>query len=128
MKTATAQDHDRVISHDALQMRAQARERLAHGVVRDAAENAWCAVKRATDTLVLARIGEESPSTYDTTQALLAPARQSYDCETLVSRYFTKIRYLHGTCFYSDICGPDVERRVIETVQYIADAERPSGG
>ena len=72
--------------------------------------------------------GEEPPSTHDTTEALLTLARQSDAYETLVGRYFTRISYLHGTCFYSGICGPDVERRIRETDAYIDDAEALSNG
>ena len=109
-------------------MQVQALERLNEGDIRDAAEKAWCATKRATDALVLSRTGEEPPSTHDTTEALLALARQSGTYETLVGRYFTRISYLHSTCFYSGICGPDVKRRIIETDQYIGDAQALAAG
>ena len=123
MTTVSIQDRVDDIFADARQMYAQAVERLEHGDTRDAAEKAWCAAKRATDALALARTGEEPPSTHDTTEALLTLARRSDAYETLVGRYFTRISYLHGTCFYSGICGPDVERRIRETDSYIADAE-----
>ena len=109
---------------DANRMHAQAVERLEHGDVRDAAEKAWCATKRATDALILARTGEEPPTTAMTTEGLLRLARASNDFENLVGRYFTRISYLHGTCFYNDMCGPDTERRIRETAEYIRDAER----
>ena len=109
-------------------MYAQAVERFEYGDIRDAAEKAWCATKRATDALVLSRTGEEPPSTHDTTEALLALARRSNTYETLVGRYFTRISYLHGTCFYSGICGQDTERRIRETDAYIADAKALSMG
>ena len=120
--------HDRVadIFADARIMQAQAMEQLQRGDIRDASEKAWCATKRATDALVLSYTGEEPPSTHDTTEALLAMARQSNNYETLVGRYFTRISYLHGTCFYSGICGPDVERCIRETTAYIDDAENLS--
>ena len=76
--------------------------------------------------LILSHTGEEPPSTHDTAEALLAMARQSDDYETLVGRYFTRISYLHGACFYSGICGADVERRIRETTAYIDDAENLS--
>ncbi len=125
---ATISTHDRAaeIFADSRAVHAQAIERFQAGDMRDAAEKAWCATKRATDGLVLSRTGEEPPSTHDTTEALLALARESNAYETLVGRYFTRISYLHGTCFYSGICGPDVERRVRETSDYIDDAEKLS--
>ena len=128
MTTASIQDRVNEIFADAQQMHAQAIERLEHGDVRDAAEKAWCATKRATDALALSRTGEEPPSTHDTTEALLSLARQSDAYETLVGRYFTRISYLHGSCFYSGICGLDVERRIRKTYAYIADAEALADG
>ena len=44
---------------DAMATHRAALERLAAGDVRDAAERAWGATKRATDALVLARAGWE---------------------------------------------------------------------
>ena len=49
----------RNIFTDAQAVHAQALERLEAGDIRDAAEKAWCATKRATDALILARTGEE---------------------------------------------------------------------
>ena len=43
---------------DARAVHAQALERLEQDDIRDAAEKAWCATKRATDALILARTGE----------------------------------------------------------------------
>lgn len=126
MTTTSTRDRVTEIFADSRVVHAQAIERLQAGDIREAAEKAWCATKRATDALVLSRTGEEPPSTHDTTEGLLALARQSGDCETLVGRYFTRISYLHGTCFYSGICGPDVERRILETSAYIDDAENLS--
>ena len=48
-------DQVRAIFADVRQVHAQALERLEQGDVRDAAEKAWCATKRATDALILAR-------------------------------------------------------------------------
>ena len=52
---------DRVqeIFQDALFLQAAAVDRLDQGDIRDAAEKAWGATKRATDALILARTGEE---------------------------------------------------------------------
>ena len=40
------------------------------GDVRDAAEKAWCATKRATDALILARTGREPETSRETSQEL----------------------------------------------------------
>ena len=114
-----------MIFQDAHEVYESALQRLVKGDIRDAAEKAWCATKRATDALILARTpgGEEPPTTSMTTEGLLALARESPDFERLVGRYFTRISYLHGTCFYNGMCGPDTERRIRETADYIQDAE-----
>ncbi len=101
---------------------------LDQGKIRNVSEKAWGTTKRATDALVLARIGEEPATTALTTEGLLALARASDDIENLVGRYFTRISYLHGSCFYDGMCGPDTERRFRQTLDYIEDAERLPGG
>ena len=53
---------------DAHLMHTAALQRLSEGDIRDAAEKAWCAAKRATDALILARTGEE-PRTSTATSA-----------------------------------------------------------
>ena len=119
-----ATDPVAMIFQVAREVHGSALRRLTEGDMRDAAEKAWCATKRATDALILARTGEEPPTTAMTTEGLLALARESADFEPLVGRYFTRISYLHGTCFYNNMCGPDTERRIRETAEYIRDAER----
>ena len=111
----------RVLYDDALEM-------LDQGRLRNAAEKSWGATKRASDALILARTEEEPPTTALTTEGLLALAMVSADFETLVGRYFTRISYLHGSCFYNGICGPDTERRIRETIDYIRDAENLAAG
>ena len=101
---------------------------LDQGKLRNAAEKSWGATKRASDALILARTEEEPPTTALTTEGLLALAMASADYETLVGRYFTRISYLHGSCFYNGICGPDTERRIRETIDYIQDAENLAAG
>ena len=63
MTTAAIQDRVDELFADARNVHAQAIERLQNGDIRDAAEKAWCATKRATDALILARTGEEPPTT-----------------------------------------------------------------
>ena len=113
----------RELFDDSMRMQSASLEQLEAGDVRDAAEKAWCATKRATDALILSRTEQEPETTARTTEGLLALARNSGAFESLVGRYFTRISYLHGTCFYDGICGPDTERRIRETVDYIRDAE-----
>ena len=108
---------------DARALHTAAVERLDAGDIRDAAEKSWGATKRATDALILARTGELPETTAGTTGTLMGLARSSYDLETLVGRYFTRISYLHGSCFYEGLCGPDTDRRILQTADYIQDAQ-----
>ncbi len=99
------------------------------GDVRDAAEKAWCAAKRATDALILARTGELPPKSPDTTRALRAMAMDDIEIWAMQGRYFERQGALHGDCFYTGICDPlnNTERLIRETIDYIRDAERLAG-
>ena len=115
-------DDSRTLYQDALEM-------LEQGRIRNAAEKAWGATKRATDALILSQTGEEPPTTAASTTALLTLAGRSADYETLVGRYFTRISFLHGSCFYNGMCDPipETERRIRETMDYIQDAATLAG-
>ena len=112
------------IFDDAKAMHREALERLAAGDIRDAAEKAWCATKRATDALILARTGEEPVTTARTTNELDRLAGRDSNVKPLVGRYYSRIGQLHGACFYDGIRNEQTERRIRETDIYIADAER----
>ena len=105
-------------------MHAQSLERLAHGDIRDAAEKAWCATKRATDALIFARTGEEPGPPGHTSDNQDNHAREEPQVRTLQGRYYSRITHLHGNCFYVGHCNQETERRIRETAQYISDAER----
>lgn len=107
---------------DARQVHDQAVERLEAGDIRDAAEKAWRATKRATDALILARTGEEPVTTARTTDELDALAHRDPEARTLLGRYYSRLGQLHGACFYDGRCNPQTERRIRETAAYIADA------
>ena len=100
-------------------------ERWDAGDVRDAAEKAWCATLRATNALLLARTGEEPEKTPETSGRLDRLARQEPGVKSLVGRYYSRQQRLHGDCFYSGITEftDEIERRIRETRDYIADAE-----
>ena len=108
---------------DTREMYDQAIERLDHGDIRDAAEKAWCATKRATDGLILARTSEEPVTTARTTDELDALADREPAAQSLLGRYYSRLGQLHGACFYDKRCNPQTERRVRETVDYISYAE-----
>ena len=59
------------IFRDARELQADALEMLDQGKIRNSAEKAWGATKRATDALVLAREGEEPQPAGQARRALL---------------------------------------------------------
>lgn len=124
LNVMVATDNVKEIFDDARAQHQAALERLAAGDIRDAADKAWCATKRATDALILAWTGEEPGTTAMTSDGLDALARQDTRVKSLVGRYYSRISQLHGQCFYNGRCAsPDTERRIIETAGYINDAE-----
>ncbi len=110
---------------DAREMYAAALERLAQADIRDAAEKAWCAAKRATDALILARTGTLPPRSPDTTRGLRTLAAADPAFHSLRARYFERQAALHGDCFYTGWCEPiaDTELLIRQTIEYIRDAE-----
>ena len=122
---------DRVpaIFADARAVHADALRMLEAGDIRDAAEKAWCATKRATDALIIARTGEAPQFSSDTSRGLLMLAEEDGAVSPLIGRYYSRQGHLHGECFYHGICEPaaEVERRIRETADYINDAERLAG-
>lgn len=124
MTTISIQDRVAHIFADARLVQAQAVERLEAGDLRDAAEKAWCAAKRATDALILAHTGEDPVTTATTSDNLDALARRYPGVRGLQGRYYSRIHHLHGMCFYSGYCNDQTERRIRETGAYINDAER----
>ena len=123
--TTAAADATRVFA-DARQMHESALRRMAAGDIRDAAEQAWCAAKRATDALILARTGEEPRRSTDTGSRLRALERVEPDAGSLRARYYERQGALHGECFYIGLCEPveGIERLIRETADYIDDARR----
>lgn len=111
---------------DATNMHPAALDRLAAGDIRDAAEKAWCAAKRAIDALVLARTGSLPPKSPDTTRALQSMAAADPAFRGLRARYFERQASLHGNCFYTGWCEPieDIELLIRETADFIRDARR----
>ena len=123
--TTAAADATRVFA-DARQMHESALRRMAAGDIRDAAEKAWCAAKRATDALILARTGEEPQRSTDTGAGLREIARRDPGARSLRARYYERQGALHGECFYIGLCEPvdETELLIRETADYIEDAWR----
>ena len=114
---------------DALRMQQSALEQMAAGDIRDAAEKAWCAAKRATDALLLARTGEEPHRSSETGAGLRELARRKPGARSLRARYYERQGTLHGECFYIGLCEPveETEALIRETADYIDDARSLAG-
>ena len=125
----TITDHVPTIFADARALHADALGLLEAGDIRDAAEKAWCATKRATDALILARTDEEPQFSPDTSRGLVRLASTDRAINSLVGRFYSRQGHLHGTCFYHGICEPvaEVERRIRQTADYISDAMTLAG-
>ena len=114
---------------DARAVHADALRLLEAGDVRNAAEIAWRATKRATDALILARTGIEPEIFSDTVRGLSRLATEDDAVLPLHKRYHIRLAHLHGECFNLGICVPldEVEHRIRKTADYINDAERLAG-
>ena len=123
MTATSVQDQIDELFADARQLQAQAVERLEQRDIRDAAEKAWCATKRATDALILARTGEQPGPTGLTSDVLDDLVAADPTVASLQGRYYSRLSQLHGSCFYTGACNRHTERRIRETADYIADAE-----
>ena len=103
----------------------EAIEILEMGKERIAAEVAWGATKRATDALILARIGRAPSGTGQTSGGIRSLARTNSAFEPLRDRFRARVRILHAECFYG---GNGTSPRVVEilirgTGDYIRQAE-----
>ena len=121
-----ADDRAAELFADARALHDAALARLDAGDIRDAAEKAWCATKRAADGLIVARTGEEPAKSPITTRELNRLAIDEQGISRLADRYHIVKDALHGDCFYLGFCEPTerTERLIHETGGYIADAER----
>ena len=121
----TAADRAAALFADASALHDAALARLNAGDIRDAAEKAWCATKRAADGLIVARTGEEPAKSPITTQELRRLARLDDGVSRLTGHYHTARDVLHGDCFYLGLCErADIRTLLGETSDYIREAER----
>lgn len=130
MTTASTASDAAHLFADARAMHGDALARLADGDIRDAAEKAWCATKRAADGLILSRTGEEPLKSPVTSRALNELASGDAAVEAILGRYYSRQAQLHGECFYLGLCEPlaTTERRIRETGAFIDEAERLAEG
>lgn len=120
-----ATDRGRYIMADAWVLYEDAIEMLEEGRLRNAADKAWGATKRASDALILERTGVEPEWTTQTSSGIRALGRQSDALRSLHARYIARVSELHGDCFYDGHCEPEdyFENMIRETADYIRDAE-----
>ena len=71
----TGTDRIQAIFDDARELQADALEMLAQGRIRNAAEKAWGATRRATDALILSRTGEGAGTNGGDVRRAAAPRR-----------------------------------------------------
>lgn len=114
---------------DARFMHSESLRLLEAGDLRDAAEKAWCATKRATDALILRYTGREPRTSGVTYRNIRGLRHQSPDLESLANRYSQRMQDLHGSCFYDGVCEPEepIIQDIHATAAYIDDAERLAG-
>ncbi len=98
---------------------------LAQHRIRNAADKAWCAVKRASDGLILARTGTEPSNTSQTSSGIRTLGRDSEALASLRARFSEYVHYLHVECFYHGHCEPEdyTAAMVRATAAYINDAQ-----
>ncbi len=111
---------------DAWALYADAQEMLAQGWLRNAAEKAWGATKRATDALILERTGREPGPSGITYRGIRGLRHRSAGLESLANRYSQRRQDLHGSVFYDGILDPEepIICDIHATADYIRDAER----
>ena len=114
---------------DARLLYDDALEQLESGKLRNAAEKAWGATKRATDALILARTGREPHTSGQTMRGIRNLRREDPAIESLRLRYAARQSFLHGACFYDGVTEPedDLIADIRETLDYIHDAEALAG-
>ena len=110
---------------DARSLYDDALEMLDQGRLRNAAEKAWGATKRATDGLILARTGEEPRTSGQTMRMLQRLRRRDPSLDAIRKDYGYRQSFLHGACFYDGILEPAdaIIADVRETIEYIRDVE-----
>ena len=110
---------------DARRMHEAALARMADEDIRDAAEKAWCAAKRAVDGLVFARTGEEPSTSSGTSKGLRTIVAADPSLRAIRQQYMDLQAVLHGECFYYGFCDPidETERLIRETASFIRHTE-----
>ena len=97
--------------------------------LRDAAEKAWCATKRATEALILYWTGAEPEYTSATSREIDRLGQDDAGIADLAERYRVTRDRLHGDCFYKGILDNPrvIERNIHRAFDYIQTVERMIG-
>ena len=119
----------RFLFADARELYADALEQAAAGKLRNAAEKAWGATKRATDALIVARTDYEPTTSGRTLREMNSLRHTDSAVLPLWQTYKDRQEYLHGQCFYRGECAPEAKALyyIQATRAYIQDAERLAG-
>ena len=121
----SASERAAMLFADARALHEAALARLSAGDIRDAAEKAWCATKRAADGLIVTRTGNAPEESPDTTRGLRHLGGADEGIRHSMSHYYAAREALHGHCFYLGFCEPvdDTVRLIRETSAYIDKTE-----
>ena len=126
---ATETDSILSLINDAKSLHRSAMAQVDNQDLRDAAEKAWCATKRATDALILFWTGAEPEYTSVTTREIDRLGQDDAGIADLADRYRATRDRLHGDCFYKGFLdNPSViERNIHRVSDYIETVERMIG-
>ena len=115
--------------NDARSLHRSAVAQIENQDLRDAAEKAWCATKRATDALILFWTGAEPEYTSVTTREIDRLSQDDAGIADLADRYRATRDRLHGDCFYKGFLdNPSViERNIHRVADYIETVEQMIG-
>ena len=118
-----------VIFDDARTLNDDALEQMQQGHLRNAAEKAWGAARRAAEALILARNGRAPRTAGQAARSIRALARSDRTLADFEDGYFFRQAFLHGKCFYDGVCEPAAEVifYIQTTLGYIQTAETLAG-
>lgn len=115
------------VFNDADEMYKQAIIQFRANDVRDAAEKAWCAIRAATDGLVMAygiERPDRSPKTRISLQKIARMNEGDMILRQMVDFYLAAQTELHGDCFYLGIYEPQsLADQILKVDGYIAGAK-----
>ena len=74
---------------------------VSRGLLRNAAEKAWGATKRATDAVVLEHTGREPGTSGIIYRGIRGLRHQNPELESLANRYSQRMQDLHGSASYA---------------------------